>query len=121
MSNTNELEALAAIDDRIVGADQEDLEALEALAEDRAALLELPPPTPVPEAPPEPEPQIPARPDLTDDQLELIRKRFTVKELRSLVAEFRIQTKARREVPLIEALHGGGVDLVAMANARKVQ
>jgi len=53
-----DLDKLATLDDLIVNYDQEELDAIEQLLEQRTALNEVPTEEPEIELPPEPEPQI---------------------------------------------------------------
>lgn len=66
-----DLARLAELDDEITGSDQENLDAIEQLLEQRTALLELPIEVPEIEEPPAPEPQV--APKDFDDPLANIR------------------------------------------------
>lgn len=115
-----DLDKLAALDDQITGTDQEDLDAIELLIEQRGLLLEEPLEPPELEEPPPAEPQVeppkadPPTPTMTMDE---IKKEFTVTELKAEAAAIPIPGRSRmKEQALIEALLSAGWDPIAALN-----
>ena len=115
------LEQLATLDDEITGADQENLDAIEALLEKRSALLDNPPPAPEIEEPPAPEPQIepkeepnvepepPVKTETEDEKMDRLREEYSVGELKQMAKEAGLENYSRlKEDELIKLLIAHG-------------
>jgi len=112
---SDDLDKLAELDDMIVGTDQEDLDAIEKLNEQRSLLLEQPLEPPSIEEPPEAEPQIEPKPveETPDDVVDMnaLRKKYTIPKLFEIADKHGVNVPSRNERKIIQALLDAGVEL----------
>lgn len=102
---------LAALDDLIVESDQEDLDAIEKLIDERVALLEEPLEPPTIEEPPPAKPQI--EPETADAEaiMKALKKKYTIPRLFEIADREGVKVPSRNERKIIQTLLDAGVEL----------